>query len=102
VIWVVDDMCVAIVRKYDVTRKKPHMDLLDPEHRQICEYMTQLQSELDVSLGKHVSEKNMALLRNVTSYFGDSETLQRICKDPIFADDFGAIANSLRTMYRLG
>ena len=35
VIFLVDDMCVAIVRKYDVTRKRPFTDLLDPEHKQV-------------------------------------------------------------------
>ena len=36
VIFLVDDMCVAIVRKFDVTRNKPYTDLLDPDHKQVC------------------------------------------------------------------
>jgi len=101
VIPLVDEMCIAIVRKYDVTRKKPHMDLLDPEHRQVTEMMEQLQAELEHVLSEHLSEKNMQLLRNVTTYFGDSHTLRRITQDSILQEDFGKIAQSLRTMYRL-
>ena len=57
--------------------------------------------ELYVALHKHMSEKNMQLLRNVTTHFGNSATLKRITEQDIFADDFGKIANSLRAMYRL-
>jgi len=75
--------------------------LLPLRHRKIVDMMAQLQSELSIALGNHISEKNMGLLRNVTSYFGDANTLHRITTDPILAEDFGAIANSLRAMYRL-
>jgi len=101
VIVLVDDMCIAIVRKFDVTRKPPHRDMLDPEHKNVADMMKLLEAEMEAALHEHISGKNLQLLRNVTSYFGDPHTLQRISTEPSFQEDFGRIANSLRAMYRL-
>ncbi len=98
---IVDDACVDMVRKYDVTREPPHRDLLDLEHKELCAQLLELDAEFARVLSGHISPKNIDALSEVIRYFGTPANLGRFISTPAMMAELGTIAESLRRMYGL-
>ena len=98
----VDKLAEDFVRKYDAVRTPPHYhDTLDPEHQMIATVLTALNAELRLMLQPHMTEKNLAALSEVLTYFGAPASMRRFISEPACFAELGKIAEILRIMYAL-
>jgi len=99
VAWV-DHICLETIRKYNATRRDPHVDPVDPMHDRLVEQVRVLEAELVSKLSGHIKEKNLDALRFVINFFCEPGRVERFLTDPVFAEPMKTIATNLIELYK--
>ncbi|KAL1511686.1 hypothetical protein AB1Y20_004976 [Prymnesium parvum] len=96
-----DSLCIDFVRKHDALRGSMQEDVYDPDHAHLAAQVLQLEDELVALLAERSSPKHLALIRNVTRYFGDRSNITRLTREEHFKNELAVLAGCLRGLYGL-